>query len=465
MKRTYKKSNSLKQVSIHKSAFVVMLTITCYFSSCKKYLDIKPDKSLQLPSTLVDCQALMADYNTMNGNFPYQGEVSSDNFFLAFENWKSLELNDRDNYIWKADANVNPGMWSVAYLRILNANQVLATLNKIIPAKEDQTTWNRLKGAALFFRAYSFYQLAQIWSKPYDAATAAQDLGIPVRLTPDLSEKTTRGTVQQTYDQIINDLKEATDLLPAISPVTIISKTTQLTKAAAWAALARTYLAMRDYTNAGASADACLKQYNTLLNYNAPEDNPNTQFNKEVIFDAQSGVAMPLYYAKIDADLYASYQVNDVRKTLFFRDNGDGSYAFKGNYTGTPSYLIFSGLATDEVYLIRAECYARAGNTANAMADLNTLMQKRWVGTFVPFTAADPDEALALILRERRKELLFRGLRWTDLRRLNKESHFAVTLKRSLDNQEYVLPSDDLRYVLLIPTEVLSRVDIPQNPR
>src|SRR4051812_40116380 len=123
MKRTYKTNKNLKQVSIHISAFVLMLTIICYFSSCKKYLDIKPDKSLQVPATLMDCEALLADYNTMNRTYPYQGEVSSDNYYLPFENWQSLELNDRDNYIWKADANVNFATWSGAYLRILNANQ------------------------------------------------------------------------------------------------------------------------------------------------------------------------------------------------------------------------------------------------------------------------------------------------------------------------------------------------------
>jgi hypothetical protein len=122
-------------------------------------------------------------------------------------------------------------------------------------------------------------------------------------------------------------------------------------------------------------------------------------------------------------------------------------------------------LATDEIYIIRAECYARAGNTTAAMADLNYLLQNRWSGSFVPFTAATPDIALSIILKERRKELLFRALRWTDLRRLNKDPRFAVTLTRIVNNQTYTLPPNDLRYTFLIPDVILSRANMPQNPR
>jgi len=100
------------------------------------------------------------------------------------------------------------------------------------------------------------------------------------------------------------------------------------------------------------------------------------------------------------------------------------------------------------------------------MSDLNTLLRKRWkTGTYTDMTATDANDALAKVLTERRKELLFRSLRWTDLRRLNKESRFAVTLKRTLNGQDYTLAPNDLRDGLLIPQEVLNREPMPQNPR
>src|SRR5690606_32083569 len=109
--------------------------------------------------------------------------------------------------------------------------------------------------------------------------------------------------------------------------------------------------------------------------------------------------------AYVNADLYASYDDNDLRKIVFV-NNDWGVPIFKGWYTG--SSRLFSGIATDEVYLTRAECYARLGDKQKALADLNTLLEKRWVtGTFTPLAANTAEEALQMILTERRKELLF----------------------------------------------------------
>jgi hypothetical protein len=50
---------------------------------------------------------------------------------------------------------------------------------------------------------------------------------------------------------------------------------------------------------------------------------------------------------------------------------------------------------------------------------------------YIPITAGSSDEASQLILQERRKELLFRGLRWIDIKRLNKEGA-GIVLKRKV---------------------------------
>ncbi|HSU50550.1 MAG TPA: RagB/SusD family nutrient uptake outer membrane protein, partial [Segetibacter sp.] len=123
------------------------------------------------------------------------------------------------------------------------------------------------------------------------------------------------------------------------------------------------------------------------------------------------------------------------------------------------------GIATDEVYLTRAECNARAGNITAAMSDLNSLMSKRWkAGAFVPFAATNTSDALTLILQERRKETLFRGLRWLDLRRLNSEGA-NITLTRNLNGQLYTLAPNDPKYVLPIPPDVVSLSGMAQNER
>ena len=137
---------------------------------------------------------------------------------------------------------------------------------------------------------------------------------------------------------------------------------------------------------------------------------------------------------------------------------------FKNSYTG--DYRLFSGLATDELLLIKAECLARDNQPEQALLVLNNLLETRWkAGKYIPYVESDPQKVLGIILLERRKELVFRAQRWSDLRRLNKEPDQAVTLSRTVDNNTYTLPPNDVRYTFLIPQAEIQLSGIEQNPR
>lgn len=451
---------------------IIILCIIFSFNSCKKYLDLKPDNSLYVPSNLRDCQALLDDYNIMNSLYPSDGEASADNYYLTDATWSSLSgVEFQDTYIWAPQGLHKLSEWSNPYKTIFNANMVLEILNKIEPSAGSD--YNTIKGAALFFRGYTFYSIASQFCNAYDPTASSQDEGIPLYLSTEVQAVYPRGNVQQTYDRILSDLKEAVELLPETSTIK-----SSPTKAAALAQLARVYLSMRDYTNAGIYADLCLKKYNTLLNYNsliATANLPFTRFNAEVIFHSTmvtyANSSLTQINAKILDNLYNSYANNDIRKTIFFKPNtgsNSGTYAYKGSYDGSTN--LFCGLATDEIYLIRAESYARSGKTTEAMADLNTLLSNRYINLppanpYINKTAANATEALSIILTERRKELIFRGIRWTDLRRLNKENSFATILSRTVNGTDYKLQPNDVRYTLLIPIEVINNSSIAQNPR
>jgi hypothetical protein len=160
--------------------------------------------------------------------------------------------------------------------------------------------------------------------------------------------------------------------------------------------------------------------------------------------------------------LFAQYDNNDLRRSLFFKNGGPGNVTFIGSYDG--SRAPFGGIATDEIYLIATECYARMNNINNAMATLNSLLTKRWVsGTFVPLSASDQDSALKLILTERRKELVYRNLRWGDLKRLNAEGKYKQTLTREILGQTYTLGPGDRRYEFQLPAKVVQLSGMQQN--
>jgi len=227
---------------------------------------------------------------------------------------------------------------------------------------------------------------------------------------------------------------------------------------------------MSDYKDAQTSATNALAINNQLTDFNTLDQGTDTPFplfipDEYFLSTTWGNYLTSSYYAFIDSNIVRSYDPNDLRSRIYLKSYGDGYY-FSGNYYPNNNAQLFSGLAVDEVYLTRAECYARAGDIANAMKDLNTLLKTRWVtGTYVNMTASTATEALNLVLTERRKELIMRNTRWTDLRRLNLDPATAVTLTRILDGVTYTLPPNDLRYTLLIPQSVIINSKIEQNPR
>ena len=451
----------------HTNTVLLILSIIFCITliSCKKYLEKKSNQKLVVPETIQDLQSLLDYYFRVNRFDPSIHEASSDDYYLTTSNFNSLKETDRNSYVWE-DKNVfNAGHndWGYSYDNIYRANLVIDNIDKIQRTPNDENEWENTKGNAYFLRGKCFLQNAIIWALAYDENSANTDMGIPLRTDPDFNKVSTRASVKQTYDQIVSDLKRASELLP-----TTALHVMRPSKPAAYALLARTYLAMRKYDSAFKYSDLCLQLKSTLLNYNGGNEvdltkkYPFAPYNVEVLYSCRFFVTA-LNYASVDTILFNSYSDNDLRKTLLFKNQGSGPMVFKGSYE--ESGWLFGGPGVDEVYLIRSECYARLNNVPKAMNDLNTLLVNRWKeGTFTPFSASTPEEALKIILSERRKELIFRGIRWMDIKRLNKEGA-NITLKRILNGQAYILKPNDLKYALPIPEEVIKASGMAQNPR
>ena len=454
-----------------RSHIFLLLLPAFYYVSCRKssFLDTKPNQALVVPTSITDCQALLDNDEVMNGfgnsGYPSLGETGSDDYYTSNALYAYYDQTDQNACIWAQQvygSGTEVEDWDLPYRTVFYSNEVLQVLATITPTSDQQAAWNMAKGSALFFRAFAFYELSQIFAPAYDSITASSDLGIPQPLSPDVNDKIFRTTVQQTYNQILQDLAAATPFLPSLPQ----GYPTRPCRAAVYGLLARVYLSARAYSQAGAYADSCLQLQNSLMNYDTVTQAlfPFNRWNAEVIFSAEyykmTGPAST-GLSLTDSNLYQSYQPGDLRQSLFFKY---GNYFF-GRYDQQGYF--FCGLATDELFLTRAECRARAGDIPDAMADLNTLLQARWTnGAFIPLTAATAEDALQQILTERRKELLYRGLRWTDLRRLNKESGRAITLTRIVNGQTYTLPPNDPRYIYPIPENVLAaNPGMAPNPR
>lgn len=445
--------------------YAIILLSAVALTSCEKYLDLKPDKSLVIASELKDLRAVLDHTSNMNFITTGVGESASDNIFVTDTDWAGLDLGMQNLYIWGDEILYDrvSDPWLSHYKSIYFANYVLETVDRLSVSEADLAERDEIRGAALFYRGYYFYGLAVTFAKTYDEHTAATDLGIPLRLTSDFNVESTRANVQQTYDQIIADLLAAADLLPMRS-----SHPVRPSRMGTYATLSRVFLSMRNYKLADQYAQKVLELDDSILDYNslnASLNSPVPAFNEEVLFASGGGGMIPVSRMRIDSNLYASYEDNDLRKQVFFRANADGDYIFKGFYMGTVTSS-FSGLALDEVYLNRAECQVRAGQHQAGMSTLNKMLEKRYKnGTFVPRTASTFSEALKIVLEERRKELVMRNIRWTDIKRLNKEPGNEVVLKRLLNGERIELPPNDNRYALPVPATIIERTGMPQNPR
>lgn len=447
-------------------------------TSCGDKLDLKPDSYLTVPKSISDLESLLDNSDVINAT-PGLSQLSADEYHIpTLANFNALTRPMlRSTYIW--DEDIYQGMtkvpdWTVPYQQVFYANSVLDELKKM--DKSSDIKAQEVMGWALFVRAYAFYSLASIYAKAFDPVSSYTDLGIPLKLNAAITEIVPRSTVQETYNQIITDALEASKILPTNI---ITDKRNRPSKTAAYAFLARVYLSMRNYVEAEKYADLTLELHNTLTNYNSLPIRTSSSFtynSDEVIYFSNMRITTysSLTYASgtlygILPNIVNTFQPNDLRKAVWFRSNANGNTYIKG--INSASALPFTGLATDELLYIKAECLARRSETQAAMDNINKLLLTRWnpnattpTKPYQNITAINPMDALDKVLQERKKGLLWRSTRWTDLKRLNLEGR-NIVLERNIEGKTYTLEPNSTKYVLPIPNDEIALSNIQQNIR
>lgn len=461
-----------------KTLFIKTLLLVVLLQGCGDKLNLKPDSRIVLPKSYKDMERILdnTDYLNFSPDLP---QISADEYFIPSKvHWESLRsVTARNASIWAVDTyrgDLTINDWSFPYKAIYFANNVLQLLENNNHVTE--TERRELRGWALFMRAYNFYSLVSTFSKAYDPANSVDDLGIPLKLSSDIDEIAPRSSVAKSYEQIIADALESSELLPNHI---VEGKKNRPSRVAAYALLARVYLSMRNYEKAGFYSDKALTIYDKLIDFNMLNKTSSTPFTynaEETIYYSRiinlyselTSARSVLTYG-IDPELIQLYDPSDLRLQIYFSKNTDGNFNIKR--INTLSTFPFAGLATDELYLIRAECLARGGELVQAMYYYNKLLSTRWdpnaTGSYVPYadkSVTTVEEALDMILTERRRALVFRGVRWTDLKRLNLEDR-KIRLSRQIGGEVYYLEPNSSRYVMPIPEEEILKSGIQQNIR
>lgn len=411
--------------------------------------------------------------NVMNSYSGHElGTLGADEFYVMDNFWATYTNvpYQKNAYIWAEDVyqpDETVPDWDRAYLRILYSNTVLDGLEEITPATSDVEAWNNARGSALFYRAFTYYQMAQLFCEKYDHALSRQQLGLPLRLTADITLHVPRASLYDTYALIIRDLEEAFNLLP-IEPLSKFRPS----RPAVLALFARIHLQLEDYENAKRYADGYLSYKNELLDFSNLDVERTTfnifdnirESNPELVFSCYYAGSFSGYWNMVmSPELLSLYPLGDVRKQAYFHLYNN-NLIFRGSYSANGAF--FTGLATDEVLLIHAETSARLGLANEARSSLQKLEDNRVnEGHRRNFDVLSNEELLDLILLERRKELVFRGTRWEDLRRLNTDERYQIVLSRELGGQSYHLYPNDNRYVWPIPKNAVDLGGYEQNKR
>ncbi len=469
----------MKLFNIYKYAVVLVVVL---FTSCNKFLDVEP-KGKVIPTTLDDFIALLSDpyiTRTSNNTHYFTDEIKLPDAYRAaasgYPGSGPVKAYDFEAELY--DVSEVDKDWDYAYKTIYATNSVLSGLEN--NTETNQAKRNQAKGEALVHRAYTYLTLVNEYAKHY-SSSADVDMGVPLNLKVDINALSARATVKALYTQIEKDLLEAADILPATS-----NYNTRPNKAAAYGTLARMYLYMgnwaktEEYASKALAINSFIYDFNNFLPTSSPSTitgYPGSSIDKKHIVLLKFGLFGGGYdynylYSDEQYDFFNPVEgpnkdnVNDLRQLFGSTSKSAWGTIIVGgkgiSETAGPYDYNNSGITTQELILTRAEALARLDKTDLALDDLNTLRKNRIPkGKYADLTAATPADALNLVLRERRIELAFSGLRLADIKRLNLEGR-AIRVTHGNKTLEPNSP----RFVLPIPSKVISlNNNIIQNPR
>lgn len=440
------------------------ISFAILFAACsQEFLELKLQKSQVILQTEEDVEALLDNAGVMNRT-DYFSLISDGDLYYTEEKITSISEIQRNLYLWKTDYDPtgrNTSPWDLPYQQVMYANIAMETLNAIDVTHENQEHWKELYGRALFYRAWAHYQLLQDFAEGF--RPGQDQLGIPIIINSSFPKAIERSTLVNSYEFIIEELLEAEKILPQKAFV----KTRPSTQAV-YALLGRVYLNLHEYNLALEYVDKALDIDNVLVDFNLLQatEVPFSEFNHnthpEIIFFSSSNVPFVASVGiQVVDELYEKYTHDDLRKSTFFNDD----MLYVGTYSGRTDYH-FTGLATDELYIMKAECLARLDRMDDANVVLLLLLTHRYKNNLMDDNLAEAKtETLRWILEERQKELIGRGTRWTDLKRLNRESELKSELRRIYEGESYILPANSNRYVFAIPPDEIDISGIEQNNR
>ncbi len=458
------------------------------FTACSKVIDVKEtdfiggDVALKTVDNVES--GIIGAYSAMNVemgillNSVFADEVRVAEFYNAatVHEWQyaSTDISIRDNFT----------AFPLYYRIIDRVNRVLEAIPNVkATSTAQQATLDRVKGEALFLRAFSHFELYRYYSNTADGNA----LALAYMEKPSLDPQA-RITVTPYFAKLNADLTAAKALLPAAN-----TDIYRASKQAVTALQARAALYTQNYANAATFATEYIAAFPLATRTNFPaiwKDANNSEVAFKLSRTTSAGGRIGALYRGTSASaanigtitwkptqriLDAYDQVNDIRYSSYFfeepllKANSTRAASailinkYAGTTYGTPGELLADAkvFRTGEMYLIRAEAKAETGDLTGAAADLNALRAAR-ISNYTNATFATKADLIDAIMNERFKELPYEGHRFFDAKRRN----LPIT-RLAVDAQGTALslPAGNFRFLLPIPnSEIQANPLMVQNP-
>lgn len=446
---------------------ILLLMVGNLFVGCEDYLAVSPSKTSALvPETVEQLESLLNNYGLFAPERAKEIIYGTDDFGLLtglYDAQPSIYSTIVAKYAtWDMAnlANYDRPYWPQEWRKIFVANLILQKLDEVRGSEDKK---KQLRAEAHFIRAYSYFQLANIFTLPYTDANK-EELGLPIKVSTSFEESIERATLEATWTFMKEDLTKALELSTSLKKVNSYNRTWRASSAAVKAFAARFYLSLHNYEKAQQFAEDALAAHSELVDYNSEMRysdlvsevtifNPNPQtvsIDYPYTHDNQTNpsdvlaweesyyfryLTNPMWYyipSQELLDLYDNnydlrYKYHIVEHYSYDRGAIDPPYDYPG-YIFFFKDKILNGPSVSEMILIKAECQIRQGNWAAGIQTVNVLREVRMDANAPSdikyLSATSQADALEKVLEERRREMPFIS-RWYDVRRYNNNDNPA----------------------------------------
>src|SRR5690606_37263699 len=415
-----------------------------------------------------------------SGNMIYMEVLGEDMVMTANANGWFI-----GDYRWLSHRDVNSFMvrfnYGFYYALIGNANQIIAHIDNAVGPDAEK---DFLKAQALTYRAWSYFQMVQLYGERYERGGDNSGLGVSL-ITEPIEGAVPRNTVEEVYAQINADLDAAIGLFA--DAVSLPDKS-HLNVNVAKGIKARVALTQQNYPVAAQFAREAREGF-PLMSQSEYMAGFSDFSNEEWMWGINHREDQPTYFYSffaylgdfsstntrgnpkaINSKLYDQISDSDIRKQLWdpTGENEDFPVVDGGirmpymtrkfmleNPNNSNGDLAFMRAA--EMYLIEAEALARDGQDAAAADVLYDLAVSR--DEEYELSANTGQALVDEIMIQRRVELWAEGFRFYDLKRLNLPldrtgaNHIAsLAVKLSepagTKNWQFLIPQGEIDYTL-----------------